>query len=219
MSIRQNPVAGTGISATATDSIFPGAPSSSRRAKGVRACMRIGMAASVLLAASAAQAAPAHEHGVAQLMVAVEGDTVAVELESPLDNLVGFEHAPRTPEQRRAIEAMKDSFRTPATLFVPTPAAGCSAAPAELELPEDLHADGHADGHDEDHGHEHDHAGGHADLHATISFRCKSPAALKEFTVRLFDVFPRLQRIRAQLAVPGRQSAAELDRQHSRLTW
>ena len=44
----------------------------------------------------AAQAAGAHQHGVAQLEVAVDGNSLTVTLDTPLDNLLGFERGPRT---------------------------------------------------------------------------------------------------------------------------
>ena len=39
-----------------------------------------------------------HVHGVVQLGVVVEGDVVAVSLEAPLSDVVGFEHAPNNDE-------------------------------------------------------------------------------------------------------------------------
>ena len=41
-----------------------------------------------------AHCAPAHVHGVARIDLAVDGDQLTLSLEMPLDNLVGFEHAP-----------------------------------------------------------------------------------------------------------------------------
>lgn len=154
----------------------------------------------LLLAVGTAWAAKAHQHGVATLSVAVDGNALELAFESPLENLVGFEHAPRNAKERQALQALKDRFADPQALFVPAPAAGCRAAPAQLELPQ-------ADG------------SGHADLHAVVSFECATPAALRSLEVRLFDAFPRLQRVKAQLAAPGRQSGAELNRQKRRIDW
>ncbi|MGB0128732.1 MAG: DUF2796 domain-containing protein [Rhodocyclaceae bacterium] len=51
---------------------------------------------SPLAAPVLAVAQHAHEHGVAKLDVASDGGALAINVESPLDNRVGFEHAPRT---------------------------------------------------------------------------------------------------------------------------
>lgn len=42
----------------------------------------------------------AHEHGAASLRVAVDGGLPTMTSSNPLENLLGFEHAPRTPARR-----------------------------------------------------------------------------------------------------------------------
>jgi hypothetical protein len=59
-----------------------------------------------LLIAAPALAAPAHQHGVAALDVGVEPGRVTLELDTPLDNLLGFEHAPRSDAERERVEAV-----------------------------------------------------------------------------------------------------------------
>jgi hypothetical protein len=148
-----------------------------------------------------AEAAEAHQHGVAQMTVAIEGDMATIEFASPLENLLGFEHAPRNDKERKAVQALKESFRKPESLLAPTAAADCRADPVDLELPDDKKSDGHAD------------------LHATIVYRCKAPAALKGISLRLFDAYPGLDRVKVELAAPGRQSAVELSRKRPSLSW
>ena len=48
----------------------------------------------------AAQPAHAHVHGAVQLDVAVDGPTLTLTLEAPLDSVVGFERAPRTAAEK-----------------------------------------------------------------------------------------------------------------------
>jgi hypothetical protein len=48
----------------------------------------------------------AHVHGLVKLDVAVDAKTLTVQLEAPLDSLVGFEHRPRTAAQKQAAEAV-----------------------------------------------------------------------------------------------------------------
>jgi Protein of unknown function (DUF2796) len=68
-----------------------------------RAAMWLGLAAPL---ASLAQG-HAHVHGGARLDIAVEPRRILLFFETPLDNLVGFERAPRTDaERRRADEAV-----------------------------------------------------------------------------------------------------------------
>jgi hypothetical protein len=84
------------------------------------ASMAIAFAVPVL-----AQSSGAHVHGQAGLEIAVDGETVQLNLYSPLDNLLGFEHAPRTEEERRAVRAMAAKLHQAGSLFVFTPSAGC----------------------------------------------------------------------------------------------
>ena len=83
-------------------------------------------ALSILMAAGLASASPvhadaAHEHGVAVLRVVSEGATLMIEFVSPLDNLVGFEHAPRTDAQRTALRAAQARLRDAAALAAELP--------------------------------------------------------------------------------------------------
>ncbi|HRP96505.1 MAG TPA: DUF2796 domain-containing protein [Rhodocyclaceae bacterium] len=110
----------------------------------------------ILSSSLGAQQTP-HEHGVGDLRIAVDANTVVIEFESPLDNLVGFEHAPRDAEQRRALADAQARLRQFDGLFAPSAAAACVLAEVQLESPYADGADAH--GHD-DHGHD-DH--GHDD--------------------------------------------------------
>lgn len=174
--------------------------------------LKILLAATLTLGASLSQAHDhqqghhhahshsAHVHGHAQLMVAVEEKQVQVSLESPLDNLLGFEHAPRTAKEKQAVEAMTTRLKAPETLLQFDPEAGCKALPAEISaLP------GTAG------------QGKHGDLTAEFSFTCANPPRYLE--VRLFTAFPRLQRLEAQLATPKGQAAHRLAPGKTRLSW
>jgi hypothetical protein len=91
------------------------------------ASMTIGFAAPAL-----AQSPGTHVHGQAVLEAAVNGETVQLNLYSPLDNLLGFEHSPRTKEERRAVQAMAAKLHQAETLFVFTP-SGCRLESANLQ--------------------------------------------------------------------------------------
>jgi hypothetical protein len=77
----------------------------------------------------------AHAHGVAKLDIAVDAKQIVVQFETPLDNLVGFERAPRTDSERKradeAVARLKDGDK----MFQFDPAAGCKLARASLDSP------------------------------------------------------------------------------------
>lgn len=152
-----------------------------------------------------AGAGEAHVHGRAQVEIALDGPVMQLALKSPLESLVGFEHAPRTPAQQRAMRDMVAAFRQPAQLFAPTAGAQCKAEPAEVAAPT---AVGTAHAHSE-----------HAEMETTFTFRCLVPTALRSVNFDIFNVFPRLQRIDVQLVGPKGQTAATLTPKRRSLSW
>ncbi|MDR2092167.1 MAG: DUF2796 domain-containing protein [Azoarcus sp.] len=159
-----------------------------------------------------------HEHGVARLDVALEGQRLSLELDSPLANFLSFEHAPRTDAQRNEVRAMAAKLRGAEALFVPPKAALCRLASVELasdNLPKDLLAPAGAPAtgqlpEDND---------SHGDIEAEYVFLCDKPEAVTQIEIRLFKAFPALREIAAQIAVPGKQRAAELTPESSALEW
>lgn len=80
-----------------------------------------------------AQSPGAHVHGQAVLEVAVDGGAVQLNLYSPLDNLLGFEHTPRTEEERQAVRTMAAKLHQGESLFVFTPSARCRLESSNLQ--------------------------------------------------------------------------------------
>lgn len=103
----------------------------------------------------------AHEHGVGQLSMAIEGNKIAMELHAPGADIVGFEYAAASTEDLTAIDDALAVLGKPLEVFVFPAAAGCSVVEAEAELEGDDHDDHDEEGHD-DHGDE-DHDEGHED--------------------------------------------------------
>lgn len=103
----------------------------------------------------------AHEHGVGALNIAVFGETLAMELEAPGSDIVGFEYEAATDEDKAAITGATALLSDPAALFELPSDAGCSVAKAEAHLDGDEH-DHDEHGHDDEH-EEHVDSEGHDD--------------------------------------------------------
>lgn len=174
------------------------------------------IATACMLAAPAALSAEAHVHGAAALEIAVDGKVLVVNLESPLDSLVGFERAPRSGAERERVRRASERLRDAAAMFRPTPEAGCVAEKVALFSPVIepglLGETGKpaAAGHGED---------GHAELSGEWRFACARHESLKGMEVRLFDAFPGIRRLTAQVAGPRGQSGATLTPKARLLTW
>jgi hypothetical protein len=140
---------------------------------------------------------------VVKLDVALDGNKLSVALQAPLDNLLGFERAPRNDAERQAAAALLARLRSPdkaTALFAPDAAAQCVLAQpqvqaAVLEPITKRQADND-----------------HADLDATYEFSCTLPTQLRALTLGLFDAFPRLQRVDVQVVGPKGQAKTTLKR-------
>ncbi|MFN9891945.1 MAG: DUF2796 domain-containing protein, partial [Acidobacteriota bacterium] len=117
----------------------------------------------------------AHEHGHAKLNIAFETTTGApvgaIELESPADSILGFEHAAKTPadkaRQEKALATLKARFGE--MVILP---AGCKMTPAKVEV----HVEGQ-----------------HAEVHAEFNAKCAGPIAGKTISFGFAKVFPKIE--------------------------
>jgi hypothetical protein len=146
----------------------------------------------------------AHEHGKVVLELALDGPQLTIELEAPLDSLLGFERAPRTDAERKAAAQVLARLRQPGgavPLLAPDPAAQCQWVSATVQAPALETPAAGASGGD-----------GHADVVASYQFTCAQPGALQNLDVGLFDAFRRIQRLDAQVAGPRGQHKISLKR-------
>ncbi|MCU1719335.1 DUF2796 domain-containing protein [Pseudomonas sp. 5P_3.1_Bac2] len=160
----------------------------------------------------------AHEHGSAQLDVALDGPILEVQLHSPAMNLLGFEHAAQSAEDQATLSATHKQLEQPLQLFGLN-GGDCQVSQQQLYSPlfaaEDNDA---AHAHKHEHEHEHEHAakgehGGHehSDIQANYRFTCKQPEQLKQLDLApLFKRFPATQKIQVQLIGPNGQQGKQL---------
>jgi hypothetical protein len=151
--------------------------------------MRVALLMASVLLALPVQAQKAHTHGTGKLDVVVEGGRLTLAAEIPLEDLVGFERAPRSEKERAAVDAMRAYFRS-GKAFVPSAAAGCTLGEAKVEAttPEK----------------------GHAELGATLVYECAASAELRQIEAALFQEYKRLKRLDARVVSAKGQKAARL---------
>lgn len=165
--------------------------------------------ASLSSAAHAQHTHGAHEHGAAELTVALDGRELVIELISPLDNLVGFEHAPANDAQRSALAEAGRLLRDADAMFALPAAAACRFEHADIESPWPMAAAAPAAG-QAGHAHAQRAHGDHEEVVATYRFTCAQPTALNQLEVRAFAHFPRLRELRVGHATARGQGAAVL---------
>jgi hypothetical protein len=144
----------------------------------------------------------AHQHGVLKLDIALDARKLTLQMESPLDNLVGFERAPRNDTEHKRVEAALTKLKAGQALFSIDPAAQCTLAKVELTsgvlklgAPQPT-------------GKSHE----HADIDASFEFDCRDAARAAFIDVGLFDAFPGMKQIDIQIATPTGQHQRTLKR-------
>jgi hypothetical protein len=159
-----------------------------------------------------------HVHGIAVLNVALEGQDVQIELDSPAANIVGFEHAPSSKADHAALDKAVATLKGGDRLFRFNEDAGCRMEQADAtsqlldgEQAEHEKHEGPAKGGHEDAQHEPEHEGEtHSDIEAAYHFVCDQPGKLTLLTIELFEVFPGTEKLAVQYVIEGKQGAREL---------
>ena len=144
---------------------------------------------------------PPHEHGVGSLNVALDGQTLELDLDGPSMNLVGFEHVATTEADKAKVESARKQLENPLVLFSIPKAAGCTAEAQELKSPlfDPAPEEGSAKG-------EHH----HSDIEAHYAFTCSKPEALKTLDLsKFFKTFPGTHKIKVQLIGSSGQQGVE----------
>jgi hypothetical protein len=153
------------------------------------------LAALCLLLPALAWAGKPHEHGAAKLDISVEAGKITLQMEAPLDSLLGFERAPRNDAERKNVDELVRQLKAADALFRIDPAARCTLGTVALNSSALKLGQADARAADDD----------HADLDAAFEFNCKDGAKASFIDVALFDTFKRTRRIEVQVAAPKGQ--------------
>ena len=179
------------------------------------------LTAAVPVAASEGGRLDPHEHGVGALRIASEGGRISMAFEAPGADIVGFEHAAESAEDRAAVDAAIAALAKPTELFVVPASAGCSVVEARAALVgEEAHDDHHDEStaHDDDEAHESDHAehaegeADHTEFEAEYLLACADPSALDRIDFSYFERFPNAREVEVQLVSAAGARAFEVSR-------
>jgi ABC-type nickel/cobalt efflux system permease component RcnA len=154
----------------------------------------------------------AHLHGKVVVNLALEGETLSAELDAPAINVVGFERAPRTDAEKRAV-ADVDRWLASGVGVLGVPVAARCERSGVTYTPPKLGGESHD--HDHDHEHEHEHgeeadAEAHADYVARFTYRCANPAALAWADLWLVRRLKNVAEVEVNLVTPQVQTQRTL---------
>ena len=146
-----------------------------------------------------------HVHGVIELGIVVEGSTVAVSLSAPMSDVVGFEHAPETDEQKQRIQQAAAVLSDANEVIGLIDAANCTTSDASVEGPAFLmkyvedeasaasdHGEHDHDAHDSHEDEHHHDEEEHSEINANYEWSCGDVSKLDSlallFTARFASV-------------------------------
>lgn len=160
---------------------------------------------------STVRSAESHTHGGAKLAIVSENNGIAIEFETPLYNLLGFEYAPKSEAEKTRVIEVENTLTNPQSLISFNKDAECAFLPFKTEVKLfDDHADDHDDeDHDEDH-HDEDTSVNHKDVILNYELTCKAIDNLKSVHVKFFDVFSNFTELELVYLGPSKQMSAEL---------
>jgi hypothetical protein len=147
-----------------------------------------------------------HEHGSATVDVAIQDSTLDIALHSPAINVVGFEHAPRTVEERAALARANRVFGSPQGLFLMPASAACTSTSVTL-MPITYEHDGDDAKPDAP----------HADYDVSYRFHCAHADQLGWIDIRLFEQMKGMRKIVANVVAPALQAQSLLTSDNTRV--
>ncbi|WP_290703131.1 DUF2796 domain-containing protein [Amphritea sp.] len=158
-----------------------------------------------------------HVHGKASMNVVLEGKELGIELKTPAANILGFEYAAETDQQKQALVAAVSKLKTPEDFILLSEEAVCQLVLVDVDsslLGTDSHSS--ESGHEHEHEHEHEHGDehegtSHSDFELSYQFHCQNPKALRGFSLELFQTYPLMKHLVVQSISPAGQNYQELN--------
>lgn len=138
----------------------------------------------------------AHEHGVGNLNMATAGNQLAMELAAPGADIVGFEYAASSEQDKLAVEQALQQLHNPAKVISLPARAQCQLVEAHAHLESDAE---------------------HTEFHAEYLYECANVSALQTFTFPYFQSFPNALELEVQIVNDSGARAFEVERAEPQL--
>ena len=187
--------------------------------------------------AEASRQKDSHEHGAANLKIALEGEKIQVEFEVPSESLIGFEHFPKSESNRENFSNAIKILSDPSRLFAMSREGECLLV--GMNISQSLFSNEEEHGHDdsedehgkdeseEEHGHddsedEHGHDQSekseiHSEFKSNYSWNCQHLDEIDSIGTQLTTVFPKIEEIRVNWISNNGQGSLELESKEDRI--
>ena len=139
-----------------------------------------------------------HVHGIVTRNLALEGGLLSAQIETPALHVLGFENAPKTPEQKSASAAADTWLQSGKNILAVPRNAGCRLEKVDYKAPKL--------------------GSGHADYRARFDFRCSNPAALAWSEFSALDKLKEVEKVEVNLITASAQRQITLQGGARRIT-
>ena len=169
--------------------------------------------------AEASRQKDSHEHGAANLKIALEGEKLQVEFEVPSESLIGFEHFPKSQSNRENFSNAIKILSIPSKLFSISREGECLLV--GMNISQSLFSNEEEHGHDEsedEHGHdESEKSEIHSEFKSNYSWNCQHLDEIDSIGTQLMTVFPKIEEIRVNWISNNGQGSLELESKEDRI--
>jgi hypothetical protein len=160
--------------------------------------------------------ADGHAHGIAEIAIAVEGKRIVVELRTPTEGLMGFEHEAKTVTEKTkrdaAIKIIENRF---GELVMLDKKLGCKAQPGKVAIAQSERHEGKEKSHGQG---ARKTSGEHREARATFHYECQQAPAGSRVSFGVTKLFPEIHELKVQVLSDAKQSGATIKKDQGDVT-
>ena len=140
----------------------------------------------------------AHEHGAAEAALVLQGETLTLSLDTPLDSFGVREAAPETAAQEAEHDTLANTLASPDTVFSVNPEAGCTLTQSDVAFR---------------------HHGDHGAALLTYTYECDAPGELSRIGFEAFTAYPGFHTVDAVILNGAQQSTGLITEEVTEIAW
>ncbi|HBV76605.1 DUF2796 domain-containing protein [Vibrio sp.] len=152
----------------------------------------------------------AHVHGLVTFNIVQDGNELLVEINSPGNDVLGFEHQPKSDEDQKRYQQVTHLLKQPESILHLPENAQCKAEYVSVK-------DNIAQTKEAHHDHDHDHQ--HGTFTLEYHFQCNNIQQLSSISTQWFTQFPSTQTIDINLLTDANQQHIELKNPSNTIQW
>jgi len=142
----------------------------------------------------------AHIHGYAELTLAIDENTLSINMSIPAHTLIGFEHQATTPEDLAKVDALiKTLSKVENIIFFPN--KHCKVSKEQLTLGRLLPMNNNEKYSTNDN---------HTEVAIDLIFSCDNLSSLSSVVINIFDYYPAIEEIKSYWITNTHQGTAKL---------